>query len=127
MNQVFVNFSNHPSAMWTDDQRKAAEELGDIIDVPFPVVDPLLSEEELSEMVTEYVDRIVALQPIQVMCQGEYTLCYGVVSELHRRGIRCVAACSKRETVEEVTEDGQVKKQVTFRFCGFRKYMTIGE
>ncbi len=127
MKQAFVNFSNHPSAMWTDDQRIAAEEIGEIVDLAFPEVAPLMQEEDLRQMIVEYVNRISALNPKCVMCQGEYTLCYGVVNELLRRGICCVAACSRREMAAEVMEDGHVKKQVEFRFCGFRKYLTMGE
>ena len=34
---VFVNFSNHPSLRWSDEQLKVArQQYGEIIDVPFP-------------------------------------------------------------------------------------------
>ena len=37
--KMFINYSNHPSAGWMDDQKNAASmEYGSIVDVPFPAV-----------------------------------------------------------------------------------------
>lgn len=38
---MLLNLSNHPSSLWCDEQIKAAETLfGEIVDLPFPQVDP---------------------------------------------------------------------------------------
>lgn len=38
---MLLNLSNHPSSLWCDEQKKAAETLfGEIVDLPFPQVDP---------------------------------------------------------------------------------------
>lgn len=37
---VFVNFTNHPSAYWDENQRKEVLKYGMIRDMPFPAVDP---------------------------------------------------------------------------------------
>ena len=41
MEKTFVNFTNHPSAQWSDRQRREALKYGNIQDIPFPDVDPL--------------------------------------------------------------------------------------
>ena len=33
---MFVNFSNHPSSLWSENQRKEAEKYGEIVDLKFP-------------------------------------------------------------------------------------------
>ncbi len=37
---MLVNFTNHPSSQWGERQLREAEKYGDIVDVPFPAVDP---------------------------------------------------------------------------------------
>ena len=37
---MFVNFSNHPSSLWSENQRKEAEKYGEIVDLKFPSVNP---------------------------------------------------------------------------------------
>lgn len=39
-NKVFINCSNHPSERWSREQKQAAEGYGEIVDLPFPEVDP---------------------------------------------------------------------------------------
>ncbi len=40
MEKKFLNLSNHPSAAWNADQLAAAQKLGSVVDLPFPVVTP---------------------------------------------------------------------------------------
>ena len=113
----FVNFSNHPSDLWTLEQLQAAKVYGDVVDVPFPQVDPTLSSEEIKAMADRYVSDILEYRPAAVMCQGEFTLCYAVIERLKKNGITVLAACSERITRTE----GNVKTTI-FEFKGFREY-----
>ena len=118
---TFVNFSNHPLSGWNSEQIKAAEEYGEIVDLAFPSVEPDLSEEEVLLRAEESVEKILSLEPEIVLCQGEFTLAFAVVSKLLKRGIRVVAACSKRVVSEEKTDEG-IKKTAVFVFARFREY-----
>lgn len=119
---MFVNFSNHSSADWSEEQRQAAESYGNIIDIKFPSVDPDASESDIEALADKCVESILAQKPSAVMCQGEFTLCYTVVRRLKEKGIVCLAACSVRESKEHRLDDGKVRRVSVFRFCRFREY-----
>ncbi|MDD6658121.1 MAG: hypothetical protein PUE95_12655 [Lachnospiraceae bacterium] len=120
----FVNFSNHPSACWGEEQLKVAkQQYGDIIDISFPVLDPCMDEETIAKIGDECLDSILKWSPRAVMCQGEFTLTFYVVNRLINKGITCVSACSERSSVEMMQEDGSVRKESLFLFRGFRKYI----
>ena len=44
---IFNNFSNHPSKAWGKTQLNAAMEYGEVIDIPFPAVNPYSNKEEI--------------------------------------------------------------------------------
>ena len=117
MESVFVNFTNHPSELWEEKQLKEAEKYGRIVDLPFPNVDPQGDEKYIAGLAGESVDRILQLRPSGVLCQGEFTLAYQVITKLKERQIPVLAACSQRN----VKTDG-LKKEVTFSFERFRRY-----
>ena len=120
----FVNFSNHPSASWSAEQRDAALAFDDvqrIEDVPFPQVAADASETEIASLAADYVQRIRALHPAAVMCMGEMGVCWQAVSLLKKDGIRVVYTCTERQASETVTSDGTEKTSV-FRFVKFREY-----
>lgn len=123
---ILVNFSNHPSERWEDKQRKAAEEYGRIVDIPFPQVPPEASGREVQLLAHDCLREIEALHPSAVMCQGEFTLSYAVVAGLLSKGIPCLAACSERMVRETVDEDGNIRKESRFEFVRFREYGSIG-
>ena len=56
-----------------------------------------------------------------VLCQGEFTLTYAVVSRLLRFGVEVASAFSERIVNEERVGE-EVRKISVFRFYGFRKY-----
>ena len=114
---IFINFTNHPSAAWQKKQTEAAEKYGEIKDIPFPSVPSKASEEEVSKMAKDYVERILLENLNAVLCQGEFTLAYQVIKLLKDKGIIVVAACSERKVTEENN-----RKIVEFQFEGFRKY-----
>ena len=121
---IFVNFSNHPSDMWSKEQLEAAKEYGRVVDIPFPAVEGAASTEDVIEQAGPYIEQIVALTPKAVMCQGEFTLAVYVISSLIKRGIPVVAACSERNVINE-ERDGELKKTVIFRFIKFREYAVV--
>lgn len=115
---TFVNFTNHPVDTWDKAQLAAAEKYGEIAEVAFPVVNSKASEKDIANLADEMEEKIMALDPAAVMCQGEFTLAYAVIRRLRNRGIKVVAACSER--MVEMNEEG--KKVVTFHFEQFREY-----
>ena len=117
----FINLSNHPSDRWDEEQRKAAEEYGEIVDIPFPQVGPEASHEDILAMADECVHAIeekAQNTDITVHVMGEMTLTYAIVSRLKEMGIRCVASTTERNTV---VDDSGVKTSV-FAFTMFREY-----
>lgn len=121
---MFLNCSNHSSDKWTDEQIKAAKEYGiDVIrDYAFPSVPAHMSEKEIEEIAEKVSDEMIALCPSVVMCQGEFTLTYALIKKLLKHGIKVVAACSERDTLEVCLPDGSVKKEANYRFVKFREY-----
>jgi NAD(P)H-flavin reductase len=107
--------------MWDEAQLEAAHKYGEIEDIMFPGINPNASTEEVRGNAEEYADRITAMKPDYVLCQGEHCMVYQVVSILKARGIRVGAACSERRSVEEMKEDG-VHKSAVFKFVQFREY-----
>lgn len=117
MNGRFINFTNHPSDRWEEAQRERAMEYGEIWDMAFPAVDPYQDEQYIRRLAEIYVNRIMELSPRAVLCQGEFTLAYQVISRLLEKGVTVLAACSERRVRE--TDQG---KEVIFTFYRFRKY-----
>ena len=121
---AFVNFSNHDSSKWAASQIEAAKEYGDIINIPFPSVNPIATKEDVSELAEKSVEEILAASPSIVMVQGESTLVYAVVQRLQAEGIHCCAACTRRRTEEELQQlsAAGLTREGMFAFMGFREY-----
>ncbi len=98
---MLVNFTNHPSSQWGERQLREAEKYGDIVDVPFPDVDPEEDEAYIGVLASEYAERILNLVPDAVLCQGEFCLVYRVVSLLKEKNITVLAACSERCVIQK--------------------------
>ena len=118
---MFINFSNHPSEAWEKAQLNAAMEYGEVIDIPFPAVNPYSNKEEIYKICEEYAAKIMNLNPSCVLCQGEFCVAYGVISALKKFGVKVVAACSERKSVERKVGDN-VEKTSSFSFVQFREY-----
>lgn len=129
---MFINYSNHPSVTWSEEQLTAAKSYGEIYDVAFPEVSVTVTDkqiEQLAEEQLEILKKIVeengsGLDQMVIMCQGEFSLTYAVITRLKKNypGCKVVCAISRREVVEE-QKDGCNIKTVRFRFCGFREYI----
>ena len=79
---MFINFSNHPYALWSAEQQAAAQRYGPVVDLAFPAIDPAADEAALDSLATVYADHILHLNPDAVLCQGECTFVYRVVQRL---------------------------------------------
>lgn len=120
--RIFINYSNHPSTLWSPAQREAAEAYGRIVDMEFRKVS---MDEDTRDIEWEAYDeycRIMALHPVAVMCQGEFTLTYTLIQLLQQAGVTVLAACSERRVEESVDEEGNAVKKSLFRFVRFREY-----
>ena len=118
---MFINFTNHPSEKWNDEQRRASKRYGDIIDLPFPQIVPNATDEELQRLSQEYVQKIMALadsQTLTVHIMGEMTFTFMVVTKLKELGIKCVASTTERKT----TYNSNGVKLSEFSFVKFREY-----
>lgn len=46
---MLINFTNHPSALWSAEQKAAAQVYGKVIDLAFPAIDPATNEAVLED------------------------------------------------------------------------------
>ena len=121
---MFINLTNHPSDRWSEEQRKAAEAFGKIVDIPFPLVNENATEAEIEQLAGQYSASILGMgksKDLIVHVMGEQTFCYALVSKLQKEGIRYIASCTKHDSF--INEDGQ--KVSTFHFTRFRDYAPI--
>ncbi|MCQ2253857.1 MAG: CRISPR-associated protein, partial [Bacteroidales bacterium] len=72
----------------------------------------------IDKLVEEYLAKIEAIPNVDaVHVMGEFNFCYKIINELKKRGIKCLASCTKRDTVEE--NGVKISK---FKFVQFREY-----
>ena len=117
---LLLNNTNHPSSTWPPEQLKAArEQFGEIIDEPFPAIDPEWDEAKVVALAKEKVEEFIAKygKEITVHIMGEATYCFAFVFEMMQRGVACVAST----TIRKVHFENGVKKSI-FHFKRFRKY-----
>lgn len=119
---MLINLSNHPSARWSDIQLRAAiEQFGEVIDLPFPEVQPACDENQIASLADEYVERVAEIADASVAAvhvMGEMTLTYSIVNKLKSLNYSCVASTTER-VVEQTSPS---TKESTFRFVRFRNY-----
>lgn len=121
MPYMFINLTNHPSAHWGEEQISAASQYGEIVDWPFPTVQPSASQDDIlrfaedvySDVIDVYGNKIAAAH-----IMGEFTLCYALVQLFKASGITCLASTTDRVTT--VNPDGS--KTSMFKFVQFREY-----
>lgn len=119
---MLINLSNHPSDKWSEAQTAAAnEQFGEIVDLPFPQIEPDATKADITKIAQHYLIRVDQLgEPMttSIHIGGEMTLTYALVNLLQNLGYRCYASTSRRESIE--IEPG--KKTVIFQFVAFREY-----
>lgn len=119
--RIFLNVSNHPFVKWSEVQKKAAVEYGDLDEIAFPMVSPEIGEDRLASVVDECLKEIggkISGKEATVHIMGEMTLTYALVQRLLASGVRCVASTTRRDVRE--LPDG--RKESTFHFVRFREY-----
>lgn len=119
---MFVNVSNHPSSLWLKNQRKSAMEYGEIVDVAFPAIYKEYNSSKYDELVEEFLEKILILQPEAVMVQGEFIFTYRLVKALKERGLKVLSSRSERVSKEFKDENNVIHKHSIFEFVGFQEY-----
>ncbi len=120
----FINYTNHPSANWSEAQRQAAQIYGEIMDMDFPEIEPQWDEEQVASLACQQAEEIIALKPAAVLVQGEFTFSYALISLLQQAGIRVLAACSQRCTESVINEKQETIRCSVFKFVRFRQYLS---
>lgn len=124
---MFVNVSNHPSSLWDEKQLGAARVYGEVVDVEFPQVPPEFDTNEIISLAEHYLQKIMELkknskdEDFVVHVMGEFTFCFCLTRMLQRKGIKCVASTTTRET--QKLEDGSTVSK--FNFYRFREYPVL--
>lgn len=119
--RLLFNLSNHPVATWSQEQLEAAKPYGDVVDMPFPVIEPESGSDTIDEIAETYALQIIEKasdSSVTVHIMGEMTFTYALVSRLKDQGIRCIASTTERNVVEE----SEGKKLSEFKFVQFREY-----
>ena len=120
---MLINLSNHPLEYWSESQLSLARECwGQVVDLPFPAVDPRASLGDVQALAEEYCQKCMELLadtdgPSAVHLMGEMVFCYNLVALLKKEGI-CVVASTTTRNVRY----SQSSKEVLFEFVTFREY-----
>ena len=117
---MFINLTNHPSEKWSEEQLTAARQYGEVIDLPFPIIEPTFTKQDIMYLVRECTDVIMGIKKgdTVVHVMGEMTFTHNLVNALKEKGITCLASTTERNTI--MTTDG--KKISEFKFVQFREY-----
>ncbi len=81
----FINLSHHPSSGWSEKQFESAREIGEIIDIAFPLVEPEMTYVQVKQLADDCVANIPAKGDpanLTVHIMGEMTLTYSIVASL---------------------------------------------
>lgn len=119
--KILINLSNHPSHLWSNAQLDTAKDIGEIRDIPFPMVDEDADKKVVFDLANQYIQQITLLgspSEVTIHIMGEQTFCYYFISEIKKLGYTCIASTSKRIVNNKLDDT----KEVTFSFCRFREY-----
>lgn len=117
---MLINLSNHNVKEWQEEQLRQGKELyGEIVDMPFPAIDPHGDEQYIKKLAKEYLIQILEKKPSAVHIQGEFTFTYCLVTLLKQNNIKCIASTTER--VVKYNEDGS--RTYYFKFVRFREYV----
>lgn len=70
--------------------------------IQFPQIDPHFDENDVKNLVNEYLKKILAYNPEFVCINGEQTFCYQLISVLRKYDIMCFTSTSFRSTFKHV-------------------------
>jgi hypothetical protein len=121
---MLINLSNHPSANWSVSQLAEAAKYGQVVDLPFPVINPEADSSEIMHLAESFEVKVkqmlsnknTELNAVHLM--GELTFCFALVNRLQKVGITCLASTTSRLAVDFT--DGT--KTSRFDFIRFREY-----
>ena len=115
---MLLNLSNHPSSNWSKAQLDLAIECyKEVVDLPFPHIDPDATTDEVTMLAEDYFGKIKTYDAHTVHLMGEHTFCYILANMLRDHGIPCIASTTKR-----IVEELDSQKIATFEFVQFRIY-----
>lgn len=124
---MLINLSNHPFQSWSATQTAAAiERYQQVIDLPFPQVDPHSSLKEIMQIAKFYLENIINMfssaknEKNAVHLMGEFTLTYCLIRLLEEENIETVSSTTERFSVD--TTEGKIVK---FTFVSFRPYFDV--
>lgn len=128
MKTGFINYSNHPWASWSVEQKAAAEaKYTKVVDKAFPAVPPAATIAELEALLASELADVFALieanTPMgaaycDVHIMGEQSFCFSAIEALHEEGIRCYVSTSAH--ISQELPNGE--KLAKFNFVQFRPY-----
>jgi hypothetical protein len=120
---MLLNVSNHPFETWGyDQQEEALKRWDNVVDMPFPLVDPNWDEIALQQFVKRNLEEIVKLKPHAVHIMGEMNFTFQMVYFLMQQRIPCYAS-----TTERLMEMRGEQKISQFKFVHFRKYQFVDQ
>ena len=123
--KVLINCSNHPSSNWSSGQKEGWDE---IIDVPFPSVDPNWDTndhayQETIQTLWKSITDIVKSKDeraVYLHLAGEYSVCYEIFLRARNWLLPVVVPTTRREVVETRNQDGSTTKTSKFEFVRWR-------
>lgn len=125
---MLINLTNHPSTSWSEQQRVAAlEKYGEIKDIPFPDIDPVLGKKEVVDLAAGYflkISKIYSELPQEekkrfaIHVQGEHTFVHHLLKQAEKLNLTCIASTTRR--IKKDLGNGQSLQQ--FEFVRFREY-----
>lgn len=120
---MLLNVSNHPHAQWSEAQLAAAhEQFGSVQDLPFPIVPPDATRDQVLQIASSLVSAIRKVDSehgqVSVLIAGEQGVLYHTVRLLHSIGFACFAATSERKVVQK----SATEKSIEFSFVQFRSF-----
>lgn len=121
---MLINFTNHPVSTWSEYQKQVAiEKYQNIIDIPFPHINPNADELDIKAEAIKFLEKILPYKPLAVHIMGEMNFTFQMVYFLMNEGIECIASTTSR--IVEDLPDGSQKS--FFKFEKFRSYNFLVE
>lgn len=119
---MFINISNHPSENWGKEQTDAALKFGKIIDIPFPLVDPRASTQDVINLAHQFLVKVENIasstkEEVVIHVMGEHLFTFHLVTMLLVKGFRVLESTSLKDSKMEGD-----KKISVFHFVQFRSY-----
>ena len=125
---MLTNLSNHPISTWSEAQYSyASSRWGEIRDLPFPAVQPELSEDGVMRLVREYLAYLPDKEKGPVYVSGEYSFTYAMVHLLLERGYRVMYVQSENTQTVHSREDGYKERKIEYHFKRFSDFLTLPE